>query len=124
MLKYTETLRDQAQMENKEWQVKLEEQVARFDKWKESSKNLQKLINSSMSSRTKIGLGYEKYFGAEEVFDLSIPSVFYPEPESEPIEKRFPPLYSSFVRPGEMHEVPPTITGTFKPPPRARRGDG
>ena len=51
MLKYTETLRDQAQMEKKEWQVKLEEQVARFDKWKESSKNLQKLINSSMSYR-------------------------------------------------------------------------
>ena len=69
-----------------------------------------------MSSRTKIGLGFEKYFGAEEVFDLTKPSVFYPEPEPEPIEKRFPPLYSSFVRPGEMHEVPPTITGTFKPP--------
>nr|GFC10634.1 hypothetical protein [Tanacetum cinerariifolium] len=34
-----------AQKENKEWEVKFEETLARFDKWKESSKNLNKLIN-------------------------------------------------------------------------------
>ncbi|GKC06172.1 ribonuclease H-like domain-containing protein, partial [Tanacetum coccineum] len=46
MLKYTEKLNVQ---------VKLEESKARIDKWKESSKNLDKLINSSMSSRSKFG---------------------------------------------------------------------
>ncbi|GJT47360.1 hypothetical protein Tco_0956075 [Tanacetum coccineum] len=42
----------------------------RFEKWKVSSKNLEKLINSSMSTRTKIGLGFKEYFGKDEVFDL------------------------------------------------------
>nr|GFB75447.1 hypothetical protein [Tanacetum cinerariifolium] len=41
-----------AQKEKKEWEVKFDDTLARFDKWKESSKNLNKLINSSMSTRT------------------------------------------------------------------------
>ncbi|GKA23337.1 hypothetical protein Tco_0709299, partial [Tanacetum coccineum] len=110
-LKYTKNLHDQAQKEKKAWEVKFEATLARFDKWKESSKNLHKLINSSMSSRTKLGLGFKQYFGEDEVFDLSLPSVLDPEP----IEKRFPPLSKSFVKAGEMHEVPPPITGTFMP---------
>ncbi|GJT57538.1 putative ribonuclease H-like domain-containing protein [Tanacetum coccineum] len=48
-LSYTEKLHDQAQKEKKEWEVKYEATLARFEKWKESSKNLNKLINSSMS---------------------------------------------------------------------------
>nr|GFB33865.1 hypothetical protein [Tanacetum cinerariifolium] len=95
-LRYTENLHVQAQKEKKEWEVKFEETFARFDKWKESSKNLNKLINSSIE---------------DEVFDLSIPSTLDPEP----IEKRFPPLSKSFVKAGEIHEVPPSITGTFMP---------
>ncbi|GJU14723.1 hypothetical protein Tco_1142689 [Tanacetum coccineum] len=74
----------------------------KIEKWKESSKNLKKLINSSMSTRTKIGLGFKEYFGKDEVFDLSTPSVFNPEPVEE--DK---PLYSWFVKAGEMHAVPP-----------------
>ncbi|GJX13455.1 putative ribonuclease H-like domain-containing protein [Tanacetum coccineum] len=110
-LSYTEQLHDQAQKEKKEWEVKFEATLARFDKWKESSKNLKKLINSSMSTRTKIGLGFQEYFGVDEVFDLSTPSVIYPEP----VEKEGKPLYSRFVRAGEMHAVPPPITGTYMP---------
>ncbi|GJY98453.1 putative ribonuclease H-like domain-containing protein [Tanacetum coccineum] len=72
-LSYTEKLHDQAQKEKKEWEVKFEATLARFEKWKESSKNLKKLINSSMSTRTKIGLGFQEYFGVDEVFDLSTP---------------------------------------------------
>ncbi|GJX22360.1 putative ribonuclease H-like domain-containing protein, partial [Tanacetum coccineum] len=49
-LRTTEILAKIDKMNN---QVKLEESNARFDKWKESSKNLVKLINSSMSSRSK-----------------------------------------------------------------------
>ncbi|GJZ86910.1 putative ribonuclease H-like domain-containing protein [Tanacetum coccineum] len=109
---YTEKLYDQAQKEKKEWEVKFEATLARFEKWKESSKNLKKLINSSMSTRTKIGLGFKEYFGKDEVFDLSTPSVFYPEPVEE--DK---PLYSWFVKAGEMHAVPPSITGTYMPTP-------
>ncbi|GKA82023.1 hypothetical protein Tco_0788771, partial [Tanacetum coccineum] len=110
---YTEKLHDQAQKEKKEWEVKYEATLARFDKWKESSKNLKKLINSSMSTRTKIGLGFQEYFGVDEVFDLSTPSTFYPDP----VEKEVKPLYSRFVKAGEMHAVPPSITGTYMPTP-------
>ncbi|GJY25735.1 hypothetical protein Tco_0400461, partial [Tanacetum coccineum] len=96
-MSYTEKLHDQAQKEKKEWEVKFEATLARFEKWKESSKNLKKLINSSMSTRTKIGLGFKEYFGKDEVFDLSTPSVMYPEPVEE-----VKPLYSWFVKAGEM----------------------
>ncbi|GJX26588.1 putative ribonuclease H-like domain-containing protein [Tanacetum coccineum] len=48
MLNYTEKLNEQAKLDNMNTKVKLEESNARFDKWKESSKNLVKLINSSM----------------------------------------------------------------------------
>ncbi|GKA95462.1 hypothetical protein Tco_0817500, partial [Tanacetum coccineum] len=70
-------------------QVKLEESNARFDKWKESSKNLVKLINSSMSTRSKFGLGFGDTFGSDEVFDLSAPSIF----DSSPMDVAEKPLY-------------------------------
>ncbi|GJZ48209.1 putative ribonuclease H-like domain-containing protein [Tanacetum coccineum] len=112
MLKYTEKLNEQAKLDNMNTKVKLEESNARFDKWKESSKNLVKLINSSMSSRSKFGLGYGDTFGSDEVFDLSAPSIF-DSCLKDAIEK---PLYDWFVKPVGMHAVPPPITGTFMPP--------
>ncbi|GJW38156.1 ribonuclease H-like domain-containing protein [Tanacetum coccineum] len=81
MLKYTEKLNDHVKLEKLNDQVKLEESKARFDKWKESSKNLDKLINSSMSSRSKFGLGFGETFGSDEVFDPSSPSIFDTTPE-------------------------------------------
>nr|GEX38893.1 hypothetical protein [Tanacetum cinerariifolium] len=88
-LKYTKTLYDQAKIEKNEWEVKLVESLARFDKWKESSKNLVKLINSSMSSRTKLGLGFKETIGSDEVFDLSKPSVFDPKPENKEVKSLY-----------------------------------
>nr|GEV43361.1 reverse transcriptase domain-containing protein [Tanacetum cinerariifolium] len=70
-------------------EVKLVESLARFDKWKESSKNLVKLINSFMSSRTKLGLGFKETIGSNEVFDLSTPSVFNPEPENREVKSLY-----------------------------------
>ncbi|GKB87944.1 hypothetical protein Tco_0960216 [Tanacetum coccineum] len=92
--------------------VQLEESKARFDKWKESSKNLHKLINSSMSTRTKFGLGYGETFGSDEVFDPSAPSIFDTTPED--VEGK--PLYDRFDKAVGMHAVPPPITRTFMPP--------
>ncbi|GJS04125.1 putative ribonuclease H-like domain-containing protein, partial [Tanacetum coccineum] len=71
-----------AQKEKKEWEVKFEATLARFEKWKESSKNLKNLIDSSMSTRTKVVRISKSTFGA-----------------------------------GEMHVVPPPITGTYMPSP-------
>ncbi|GKA69479.1 hypothetical protein Tco_0775543 [Tanacetum coccineum] len=63
--------------------------------------------------KTKVGLGFKEYFGENEVFDLSRPSTMYPEP----VEQESNPLYSRFVKAGEMHAVPPSITGTYMPSP-------
>ncbi|GJU12872.1 hypothetical protein Tco_1135268 [Tanacetum coccineum] len=102
----------QAKIDKVNTQVKLEESNTRFDKWKESSKNLVKLINSSMTSRSKFGLGYGDTFGSDEVFDLSAPSIF----DSCLKDAKEKPLYDWFVKPVGMHVVPPPITGTFMPP--------
>ncbi|GJU55450.1 putative ribonuclease H-like domain-containing protein [Tanacetum coccineum] len=112
MLKYTEKLNEQAKLEKLNDKVKLEESNARFDKWKESSKNLVKLINSSMSSRSKFGLGFGDTFGSDEVFDLSAPSIF----DSSPKDVAEKPFHDRFVKTIGMHTVPPPITGTFMPP--------
>nr|GEV80513.1 ribonuclease H-like domain-containing protein [Tanacetum cinerariifolium] len=90
---------------------KFVESLARFEKWEESSKNLAKLLYSSMSTRTKLGLGFKEYIGSDEVSDLSTPSVFDPEPKDKEIKS----LYERFIKAGKMHKVPPPITGTFMP---------
>ncbi|GJS31361.1 putative ribonuclease H-like domain-containing protein [Tanacetum coccineum] len=112
MLKYTEKLNEQAKLEKLDYKAKLEESKARFDKWKDSSKNLDKLIHSSMSSRSKFGLGFGDTFGSDEVFDLSAPSIF----DSSPEDVEGIPLYDRFDKAVGMHVVPPPITGTFMPP--------
>ncbi|GJV01872.1 putative ribonuclease H-like domain-containing protein [Tanacetum coccineum] len=43
------------------------------------------------------------------------PSVFLPQ--TLVVEKEVKPLYSRFVKAGEMHVVPPPITGTYMPSP-------
>nr|GEZ02553.1 ribonuclease H-like domain-containing protein [Tanacetum cinerariifolium] len=110
-LKYSETLYDQAKIEKQEWEVKFVDSLARFDKWDESSKNLAKLLYSSMSIRTKLGLGFKEYIGSNEVCDLSTPSVFDPKPKDREVKS----LYERFVKARKMHEVPLPITGTFMP---------
>ncbi|GJS19869.1 ribonuclease H-like domain-containing protein [Tanacetum coccineum] len=97
----------QAKLEKRNDKVKLEESKARFDKWKDSSKNLDKLINSSMTSRSKFGLGFRDTFGSNEVFDLSAPSIF----DSSPKDVAEKPLYDRFFKAVGMHNVPPPITG-------------
>nr|GEW43292.1 ribonuclease H-like domain, reverse transcriptase, RNA-dependent DNA polymerase [Tanacetum cinerariifolium] len=59
----------------------------------------------------ELGLGFKEYIGSDEVFNLSTPSVFEPEPENREVKS----LYERFVKAGEMHKVPPSITGTFMP---------
>ncbi|GJX47641.1 hypothetical protein Tco_0272831 [Tanacetum coccineum] len=50
--------------------------LARFDKWKETSKNLAKLVDSSMSVKSRLGLGYRDYIGEDEVYYPTMPSIF------------------------------------------------
>nr|GFA86403.1 ribonuclease H-like domain-containing protein [Tanacetum cinerariifolium] len=88
-LKYSKTLNAQANIEKQEWEVKFVESL----------------------DRTKLGLGFKEYIGSYEVCDLSTPSVFSLEPDNREVKS----LYERFVKAGNMHEVPPLITGTFMP---------
>nr|GEZ08635.1 hypothetical protein [Tanacetum cinerariifolium] len=78
-----------AKIKKKEWEVKLVKSLA----------------------RTKLGLGFKEYIGLDEVFVLYTPSVFDLEPKNREVKS----LYERFVKAGEMHEVAPSITGTFMP---------
>ncbi|GJS22891.1 retrovirus-related pol polyprotein from transposon TNT 1-94 [Tanacetum coccineum] len=77
-------------LEKQDLQAKLENERTINAKWKESSKNMDKLINSSMSSRSKFGLRFGETFGSDEVFDPSAPSIFDTTPED--VEGK--PLYN------------------------------
>nr|GEY25804.1 xylulose kinase-1 [Tanacetum cinerariifolium] len=111
ILKYFETLYAQAKLKKKEWEVKFIDSLDRFDKWKESSQNLAKLLYSSMSTRTKLSLRFKEYIRSDEVCDLSTPSAFDSKPENREVKS----LCERFVKAGKMHAVPPPITGTFMP---------
>ncbi|GJU85675.1 hypothetical protein Tco_1293221 [Tanacetum coccineum] len=78
-----------AKLEKLNDKVKLEESNARFDKWKESSKNLDKLINSSMTSRSKFEKPlYDRFVKAVRMHDVPPPitGTFMP-PSNKPTLK-------------------------------------
>ncbi|GJS16978.1 ribonuclease H-like domain-containing protein [Tanacetum coccineum] len=122
MLKYTEKLNDQVKLEKVNDQVKLKESKAMFDKWKESSKNLDKLINSSMSSRSKFGLGFGETFGSDEVFDPSAPSIFdttHENVEGKPLYDRLPMVQMTShqtQRPLALHPVFSSVKSQLQGP--------
>nr|GFA92551.1 hypothetical protein [Tanacetum cinerariifolium] len=82
-------------------------------KWNNSGKNLYKLIDSSMSVRTKQGLGLDKYIREGELgIDDSKFSIFHTnndELEGQPINNRFASV-------DHMKAVPPPLTGNYMPP--------
>nr|GEU75059.1 ribonuclease H-like domain-containing protein [Tanacetum cinerariifolium] len=61
ILEYRQKLIDQATQEKQELMTKLDNEIANQAKWNNSGTNLYKLIDSSMSVRTKRGLGLDKY---------------------------------------------------------------
>ncbi|GJT84177.1 hypothetical protein Tco_1058519 [Tanacetum coccineum] len=77
----------------------------------ESSKHLCKLIDSSMSVKDKVGLGYGSY--ENKLYVDNEPSIFYSRLEDW-VGK---PLYSWFAKAGDMHGVPPPMTGNYMPSP-------
>ncbi|GJU37079.1 hypothetical protein Tco_1185433 [Tanacetum coccineum] len=78
-------------LKKQDLQAKLENKRAINAKWTSSSKNLVKLIDNSMTVRTKIGLGLDEYIGENELgWDDFEFSVFTPTPED--VEGK--PLYN------------------------------
>nr|GEU51988.1 xylulose kinase-1 [Tanacetum cinerariifolium] len=69
ILKYRQKLIDQAAQEKQQLMSKLENEITNQGKWNNSGRNLYKLIDSSMSVRTKRGLGLDKYIGEGELVE-------------------------------------------------------
>ncbi|GKB66112.1 putative ribonuclease H-like domain-containing protein, partial [Tanacetum coccineum] len=94
--------------------VKEKEQLKKTaDSWKDSSKNLWKLIDSGMSSTSKVGLGYEiksnnEVLSYEEEMNRSV----FKCTAEDYINK---PLYSRFTKTNSFKGVPHPLTGDYTP---------
>ncbi|GJZ06492.1 hypothetical protein Tco_0540285 [Tanacetum coccineum] len=112
LLKHSERINAEAEIAKKDLQTKLDNHLAKTEKWTSSSKNLLRLIDSSMSVRTKVGLGFNDYIGENELgWDDSAFSVF--TTNSEEVEGR--PLFSRFAKADSMKAVPPPLFGDYTP---------
>ncbi|GJZ38991.1 putative ribonuclease H-like domain-containing protein [Tanacetum coccineum] len=97
--------------------IKEKEQLQKtLDSWKDSSKNLWRLINSGMSSSSKIGLGYEiksndEVLSYEEEMNFSV----FNCTEEDSVGK---PLYSRFIKTNDFKGVPHPLSGDYTPKPQ------
>ncbi|GJS12696.1 putative ribonuclease H-like domain-containing protein [Tanacetum coccineum] len=76
LLKHSERINAIAETAKKELQTKLDNHLVQIEKWRTSSKNLFRLIDSSMSVITKVGLGFNNYIRfakADSMKDVSLP---------------------------------------------------
>ncbi|GJX96475.1 ribonuclease H-like domain-containing protein [Tanacetum coccineum] len=85
----------------------------KIEKWEESSKNLDELLNSQMSARDKTGLGYGTQLNemsnnskTDSEISLSVFDVRSSDEENTPTNDRF-------SKADGFHVVPPPITGNF-----------
>ncbi|GKB81411.1 hypothetical protein Tco_0948306, partial [Tanacetum coccineum] len=106
VLTYHKKLLAEAQKEKDDLKAKVE-------KWHHSSKNLGKLLNSQMSAYDKFGLGYgdHRYNGVLSYENEVLQSVF----KGKENDFLNPPLNDRLVKTGEMHAVPPPMTGNYMP---------
>ncbi|GKD26217.1 hypothetical protein Tco_1232431 [Tanacetum coccineum] len=102
--------------------VKEKEQLQKtVDSWKNSSKNLWKLVDSGMTSTSKIGLGYEiqsnnEVLSYEEEMNRSV----FKCTEEDYVGK---PLYSRFSKTDNFKGVPHPLTGDYTPKPQEEIDD-
>ncbi|GJX70101.1 putative ribonuclease H-like domain-containing protein [Tanacetum coccineum] len=103
LLKHSERINVEAEIAKKDLQTKLDNHLAKTEKWTSSSKNL---------FRTKVGLGFNNYIGENELgWDDSAFSVF--TTNSEEVEGR--PLFNRFAKADSMKVVPPPLSGDYTP---------
>ncbi|GKA00933.1 hypothetical protein Tco_0673598 [Tanacetum coccineum] len=94
--------------------VKEKEQLQKtLDSWKDSSKNLWRLIESGMSSNSKVGLGFEiqsnnEVLSYEEEMNFSV----FNCSKEDSIGK---PLYSRFSKTNDFKGVPHPLSGDYTP---------
>ncbi|GJU06781.1 putative ribonuclease H-like domain-containing protein [Tanacetum coccineum] len=112
LLKHSERINAIAETAKKDLQTKLDNHLVQTEKWRTSSKNLFRLVDSSMSVRTKVGLGFNNYIGENELgWDDSSFSVF--TTNSEEVEGR--PHFNRFAKLIYVNAVPPPLSGDYTP---------
>ncbi|GJR59410.1 putative ribonuclease H-like domain-containing protein [Tanacetum coccineum] len=107
-------------MHLEEWSRK-EQLQKTLDSWKDSSKNLWRLINSGMSSNSKVGLGFEiqsnnEVLSYEEEMNFSV----FNCSKEDSIGK---PLYSRFTKTNDFKGVPHPLSGDYTPKPQEEIDD-
>nr|GEW45639.1 hypothetical protein [Tanacetum cinerariifolium] len=113
LLKHSERINADVETTKKDLQTKLDNHLVQTEKWRISSKNLFRLIDSSMSVRTKVGLGFNNYIKENELgWDDSAFSVF--TTNSEYVEGR--PLFNRFTKADSMKVVPPPLSEDYTSP--------
>ncbi|GJY95957.1 hypothetical protein Tco_0512318 [Tanacetum coccineum] len=86
------------------------------DSWKDSSKNLWKLVNSGMSSNSKVGLGYGIKSNNEVLsYEEEMNRTVFNCTEEDFVEK---PLYNRFSKTDNLKGVPHPLTGDYTPKPQ------
>ncbi|GJS83265.1 ribonuclease H-like domain-containing protein [Tanacetum coccineum] len=97
--------------------VKEKEQLQKtVDSWKNSSKNLWKLVDSGMTSNSKVGLGYEIQSNNEVLsYEEEMNRTVFKCTEEDFLNK---PLYSRFSKTDSLKGVPHPLTGDYTPKPQ------
>ncbi|GJS24420.1 hypothetical protein Tco_0453052 [Tanacetum coccineum] len=97
--------------------VKEKEQLQKtVDSWKDTSKNLWRLINSGMISNDKLGLGYEIQSNDEVLsYEEEMNFFVFKCSKEDSIGK---PLYSRFTKTNDFKGVPHPLSGDYTPKPQ------
>ncbi|GKC43374.1 hypothetical protein Tco_1061096, partial [Tanacetum coccineum] len=97
--------------------IKEKEQLQKtVDSWMDSSKNLWKLVDSGMSSTSKVGLGYEIKSNDEVLsYEEEMNRTVFNCTEEDFIDK---PLYSRFSKTDSFKGVPHPLSGDYTPKPQ------
>nr|GEY37245.1 ribonuclease H-like domain-containing protein [Tanacetum cinerariifolium] len=110
LLKHYERINAYVKTAKKDLKTKLDNHLAQTEKWRNSSKNQFKLIDSSVSVRTKVGLGFTNCISENELgWDDSAFSVF--TTNSEDVEGR--PIFYRFAKTDSLKAVPPPLIGDY-----------
>ncbi|GJX81864.1 putative ribonuclease H-like domain-containing protein [Tanacetum coccineum] len=102
--------------------VKEKEQLQKtVDSWKNSSKNLWKLVDSGMTSNSKVGLGYEIQSNNEVLsYEEEMNRTVFKCTEEDFLNK---PLYSRFSKTNNFKGVPHPLYGDYTPKPQEEIDD-
>nr|GEU38966.1 hypothetical protein [Tanacetum cinerariifolium] len=105
--------RDEALKGKDEVLKEKEELKAKLEKFENSSKNLTKLLDSQISAKVKIGLGYGKENESSDINKSDVTETVFDTRTSDEEESL---TYDRFKKVEGFHAVPPSLSGNFMPP--------